>query len=129
MSQIPSPAPTERGFSLVETLIATAVIATMTALVFQGISVNAGTTRMIADRRGAVLVAKSALDMSTVSEMADGGVGARTGVSGVFRWRITEQPYPNSLGTAPTLHLITVTVSRVGVEKPLVQLRTLRIVR
>jgi Tfp pilus assembly protein PilX len=114
----------ERGFGLVETLIATAIIAAMMAMMFEGISLNARATTAMIDRRRAVLIAKSALDTAVI---ARSGLAPSRGVSGTMQWQIAVEPYQPSTGNAPALELITVTVVRAGTTRPLLRLRSLRL--
>lgn len=120
-----SKALTQAGFSLVETLIAMAIIATMMAMTFAGIAVNARTTQAMLDRRAAVMVAKSALDMA----MAGDGRGDMpgSGSDGHLRWQISVEPYLPRVDAAPPLDLVTVTVTPQGSGRAILQLRTLRV--
>jgi general secretion pathway protein I len=117
----------EAGFSLVETLIAMAIIAAMMAMTFGGIAINARTTRAMFDRRAAVMVAKSALDAAVSSN--DGEEMPQSGADGNLRWQIAVEPYQSRVDTAPQLDLVTVTVAPVGSDRPVLRLCTLRIAR
>jgi hypothetical protein len=120
-----SKASTQTGFSLVETLIAMAIMATMMAMTFGGIAVNARMTQAMLDRRAAVMVAKSALDMA----MASDGRGdmPMSGSDGQLRWQISVEPYQPQVEAAPRLDLVKVTVTPLGSSRAILQLRTLRI--
>ena len=116
---------TQAGFSLVETLIAMAIIATMMAMTFGGIAVNARTTQAMLDRRAALMVAKSALDMAMASDCR--GDMPMSGSDGQLRWQISVEPYQPRVDTAPPLDLVKVTVTPLGSSRAILQLRTLRI--
>lgn len=120
-----SRASSEAGFSLVETLIAMAIIAAMMAMTFGGIAINARTTQKMLDRRAAVMVAKSALDLAVGSDRS--AEVTRSGTDGNLRWQIGVESYQPRVDKAPPLELVTVTVSPVGSDRPVLQLRTLRI--
>lgn len=114
----------EAGFGLVETLIAMAIVAAMTAMVFNAISLNARMITAMTERRSAVLLATSALDM------AIGGTEiAQSGQSGALRWRVAVERYQPASGEAPALDLVTVTVSQAATNRAVLRLRSLRIGR
>lgn len=117
----------EAGFSLVETLIATAIVATMTAMVFGTIAINARTARTISERRAAVLVAKSVLDLA-IAAGKNPQVG-HSGTSGPFQWAFAIEAYKPGGDGAPSLDLVTVKVQRAGSLRQVLQLRSLRISR
>jgi len=121
------PRPSETGFGLVETLIAVAIIATVTIVTFQSIVMNARAMQAVEDRRTAVLVAKSALDAAVGGSV--GIDGPRSGNDGRMHWQVAVTPFQSRLGNAPPLDLITATVTLQGTERPILQLRTLKIGR
>jgi type II secretory pathway pseudopilin PulG len=57
----------EQGFALAETLVAVAILAGMTALLYDSIASNARVSRLAEQRRAAVVVAQSALALATTS--------------------------------------------------------------
>jgi type II secretory pathway pseudopilin PulG len=119
-----APSVREVGFGLVETLIAMAIVAAMTAMVFNTITLNARTIAAVTERRAAGLLATSALDM------AIGGTEvAQSGQSGALRWRVDVEPYQPASSGIPALDLITVTVSPVASNRVVLRLRSLRIGR
>ena len=124
MSEGRSAAHGQSGFSLVETLIATAIIAGMTMMAFQTISANAQATRLMIDRRAAVLVAKSALDSAIGSTDM-----ARTGVSGALQWRLSVEPYQPRANGAPPLDRVTVIVASAQSGRSVLRLSSLRVGR
>ncbi len=124
MSKGRSAAHGQSGFSLVETLIATAIIAGMTMMAFQTISANAQATRLMIDRRAAVLVAKSALDSAIGSTDM-----ARTGASGALQWRLSVEPYQPRANGAPPLDRVTVIVASAQSGRSVLRLSSLRVGR
>ncbi|WP_408590650.1 hypothetical protein [Novosphingobium sp.] len=111
----------ELGFSLVEALIALAIIAAITAMLFTTIGQDARTRHAVAERRVAVLVAQSALDRAAA------GDGATEGRSQGLDWRIAREPYGTADPFDPApLEQLTVTVADAG-QRPLLTLATVRI--
>lgn len=115
----------ERGFGLVETLIATAIIATMAAATFAAIAANARTTQLIVDRRAAVMLAKSALEFGMA------GVGNRNEAQGqtvgTLTWSISVEPYQPRTETAPSLDRVTVTVRQSASRRAVLRLSSLKL--
>lgn len=115
----------ERGFGLVETLIATAIIATMAAVTFAAIAANARATGLIVERRAAVMLAKSALDLGMA------GIGNRNEVQGqtvgALTWSLSVEPYQPRTDTAPPLDRITVTVRQVASGRTVLRLSSLKL--
>ncbi len=118
------------GFALVEALIAAAIIAAMLGAYLASAANAARTERMIADRREATLIARSALEAaSTVGAdpqlLADGRQGR-------FAWRVSLTPWAggDSFGDGgPALQRAAVAVYADGSDRPLVTLATLRLAR
>ena len=123
MGKATMPSVDERGFGLVETLVAAAIIASMTALTFNVIAANAQAARSMADRRLAIMVARSALDLVDGSITQSSAYGTMSGLV----WHSTAEPYSKGVrGGRRPLRLITVTVAPAGAARPLVRLQTLR---
>jgi len=125
----PAPAArrSERGFALVEALIAAAIICTMVVVYLQAAMTDANAERMVAERREAVLLARSALDSATVT-----GSDPRLASSGEtdrLRWTVSLAPYGSNDPGSPPLEQTTVTVSDKALGRPLVTLTTLRLGR
>lgn len=115
-----------RGFALVEVLVAALILAMMLGVYFQSASQSLRAERMIADRREAVLLARSALDAASAIG-ADREV-AQGGSSGRFRWQATVRPWTGDSGGV-TMERVEVTVSTADAPRPLVRLATLRLTR
>ncbi len=115
----------EAGVALVETLIAAAIICAMLVVWLQSAATAAATERMIADRRAATLIARSALEAASAvaadPQLVAGGATPR------FRWQVAIEPYAG--GAGPTLQRATVTVTAIATGRPLVTLSTLRLAR
>jgi hypothetical protein len=110
----------ECGFSLVEALIALAIIATMTAVLVETATRSAITRAAVRERREALLIAQSALDNTYDPVSADNGSWRQ------YSWQITRQASGTSdpLDAHP-LELMTVLVST-GERSNIVRLSTLR---
>lgn len=115
----------EAGVALVETLIAAVIICAMLVAWLQSAATAAATERMIADRRAATLIARSALEAASAvaadPQLVSGGATTR------FRWQVAIEPYAD--GAGPRLQRATVTVTAVATGRPLVTLSTLRLAR
>jgi len=110
----------EAGFSLVETLIALAIIAAMTG-VMADISVqDARAQAAVRDRRLAAIVARSALDRAAAGEGADAGEDAG------LAWHIAREPYGDAdpFDPLPLEQLAVTVASHSG--QPLLTLVTVR---
>ncbi len=118
--------PSQRGFALVETLIAAAIIAGMSVAAFQMIATHAKSVTAVAERRAAILMARSALDAAV------GGAEPSSMVSAgnpPLRTTIEISPYRSAAGSAPALDLVTVRVTRANSSHVVTQLRSLRVGR
>ena len=116
----------DAGFALVETLIAAAILCTRLAAYLQSAASGAATERMIADRREATLIARSALEAAgTVgadAQLTQGGANDR------YRWTVSVAPYGDATG-GPGLQVARVVVLDRATGRPLVRLATLRLSR
>lgn len=111
----------ERGFSLVEALIALAIIAAMTAMLAETTAQDARARHAVRDRRDALLVARSALDRAVTGDHTD------TGQWQALTWHIERQPYGGAdpFNHAP-LEQVTVTVAGAD-QRRLLSLTTVQI--
>jgi prepilin-type N-terminal cleavage/methylation domain-containing protein len=116
----------QSGFSLIEVLIALAIIAAMTGALVETVVADAHARFAVQQRRDALLIAQSALDRARGGESADSG-GASPGAAALF-WHIDRQPYAEgSVPFAATrLEQLTVTVEDAG-HRQFARLTTVRI--
>lgn len=115
------PAQRETGSVLVEALVAVAIVATMSGLWFETLSSGALRQRTSADRRTALLVARSQL--ATVGVFNALAPGESQGSDAGFSWQIAIEP---DADTGPGVDLVTIVVARPG-GAPLARLQTLRL--
>jgi general secretion pathway protein I len=120
--------PGEAGFSLVEALVAFAIIAAMTGVLVETIAADAHARLAVQQRRAALLIAQSALDRARGGEAVDAGHADGPGAE--LSWHIEREPYEE--GSVPfaaaRLERLTVTVADAG-GHPLARLATVRIVQ
>lgn len=118
----------EAGFSLVETLVALAVIAAMAGMAFQtmGSAAQAGAT--LAQRREAMLLAQSLLAQAGVRAAA-----ARLADRGRWNdlvWRIERRAAPaNARDSGPGLEAMRIEIADAATGRRLASVRTLRLAR
>jgi prepilin-type N-terminal cleavage/methylation domain-containing protein len=115
----------ERGFTLPEALVASAIVAAMLGVTLGVVQSNARAARINEERRAALLVAQSQLAVAGVA--VPGRFAQREGQSGGVRWALRIEPYRAALAS-PALDRITVTAGEGPSGKPLVELSTLRVV-
>ncbi|WP_137861284.1 MULTISPECIES: prepilin-type N-terminal cleavage/methylation domain-containing protein [unclassified Sphingomonas] len=122
------PAGASAGFSLVETLVALAVIAMMSGLFFDSIGTNANLSRTVAARREAVLLAQSLLAAATAP--SDSRNVADSGSSRNLRWRITRLSRGGDArdGGIP-LEEVRIEIADRTTGRPLTSVHTLRLAR
>ncbi len=113
------------GFALVETLVASAIIAGMLGLTFQSIETATRHTRMIEDSRLAMMIAQS--QMTAIGAAQSASFGEARGVTSGVAWRMSARPYRANVTSAIKLDLITVSARPVGGARDLVVLKTLRV--
>lgn len=115
-----------RGFSLVETLIALAIIAAALAATLHVVVSQARATRTVDDRRIAMLVAQSQL--AAIAAAADTGQFETRGRTSGVDWRVQIAPYPTQFAR-PKIESITVSAGKGPNGKPLAVLHSLRLAR
>jgi type II secretion system protein I len=124
-------APSETGFSMVETLVAIAIVSGALGMTMQVITTSARQTKAVEDRRLAMLVAQSQL--AAVGAAQNSRFGETQGLSNGVRWRITVKPYPSGVNSPVRLEEVTVTTAidekGVASKRDLFTLRTLRVAR
>ena len=116
----------QRGFTLVETLIALAIIAGALAATLQVVVSQIRATRMIDERRMAMLVAQSQL--AAIAAAADSGQFETRGRTSGVAWRAAIAPYPTRFAR-PRIESVTVSAGTGPDGRPLAVLRSLRLAR
>lgn len=114
----------ERGFTLPEALVASAIVAAMLGVTLNVVQNNARAARINEERRAALLVAQSQLAMAEVA--VPGRFVTREGRSAAIAWALRIEPYGSALAS-PALDQITVTAGTGPSGLPLVELTTLRV--
>lgn len=114
----------ERGFTLPEALVASAIVAAMLGVTLNVVQNNARAARINEERRAALLVAQSQIAVAEVA--VPGRFAVREGRSGVIDWRLQIEPFRSTLAS-PALDQITVTAGAGPSGQPLVELTTLRV--
>lgn len=114
----------ERGFTLPEALVASAIVAAMLGVTLNVVQNNARAARLNEDRRAALLVAQSQLAVAEVA--VPGRFVTREGRSGAIVWRMRIEPYRSAFAS-PALDQITVTAGTGPSGQPLAELTTLRV--
>ncbi len=116
----------ELGYALIESMVALALFAAMTGLLFQVIQTTATARQHLADVRQASLIAQSRL-----TELQARQAGMRMqGRDGAFQWRAEIQPYQvgikdNSVG----LEQISITVIQAASGMEITTVKSLRLAR
>ncbi len=118
----------EAGFSLIEALIALAIIAAMTGALVETIVTDAHARLAVQQRRAALLIAQSALDRARGGEAVDFGRFQASGPP--LTWHIDREPYQDHAVpfAATRLERLTVTVADMDGHR-LARLATVRIVQ
>ncbi|KON80387.2 type II secretion system GspH family protein [Azoarcus sp. PA01] len=102
---------TARGFSLLEVLVAFAIMAIALGALYQSLGGSVRATAMSGRHTRAVLTAESVLAL--YESVPGAGLYAEGGSEDGFAWRISSAPYPVMSHTPPEweLHQVTVQVS------------------
>lgn len=123
-----SPPKAEQGFSLVETLVAFAVIAGMSGMLFDAITTNARAAQHIAQKRTAILLARSLLAQAVLPPGS--GQLSEAGSSNAFTWRFTERALAvGARDEGAALEEVRIDVLDRSSGRRLASVRTLRLAR
>jgi len=120
----------EQGFSLVEALVALAIVAALAGALAETLGAHARTRGAMAARRQALMVAQSALARVEAGDPAEGGQW------GDLTWHVAREPYDaggspgagNTFAMAAPLEQVSVAVEDAA-HRPLVMLRSVRVMR
>jgi type II secretory pathway pseudopilin PulG len=112
---------------MVEALVALAIVAIMAGLVFDTVSQTSHSALVVADRRAAVLLARSVLAAATV-ETAIAPVPER-GTDGPFAWSITGDRYDGAAAGMIRLEQVVVTITLRSDGKTLARLAGIKVTR
>lgn len=118
----------QAGFTLIEALIALAIIAAITGALVETVTADAHARYAVEQRRSALLIAQSAMDRARGGEAVDDGHSAGPGPE--LAWHIDRAPYEQDTVPFAETHLeqLIVTVTDSG-GHPLVRLASVRIVQ
>lgn len=118
----------EAGFSLVETLVTLAVIASMAAVLFEAMSTHARAAHYVAEKRSAIMLARSLLAQATIAP-GPGQLG-ETGQSNGMAWRLVRRSVgQGARDESAPLEEVRLEVVDVTSRRHLVSVRTLRLAR
>ena len=116
----------EQGFSLIETLVALAVIAGMSAMLFESVSTHAQAANRMAQKREAILFARSLLAQASIAA----GPGELAG-SGRWRdlsWRFTRRSIDGGArDSAAALQQVRIDILDRETGRRIVRVETLRL--
>lgn len=87
----------QRGFSLLEMLVAFAIVGISLGLIYRSLGSSVRTTADMALRQQAALLGKSLLSM--YDDVPSNGIH-KTGQRGLFKWEITSNIYSQSLASS-----------------------------
>ncbi len=116
-----------QGFALVESLIATAIVAAALGVTWQVVETGARQARGVENRRLSILVAQSQL--AAVGAAQNSRFGETRGVTDGVRWRIGVRPYAQDAASAVKLEQVTVVTGMDADGRDLFSLSTLRLAR
>ncbi len=118
------PDPRERGFLMVEALVALAIAALMAALVFDTVWQMGRTAAAAAEQRQALLLARSVLAAASVPGPAL--AIAPRGADGRLAWTVSSEGYAGEPADGLALETVRVAVSDTATGKVLARLSTLK---
>jgi type II secretory pathway pseudopilin PulG len=116
--------PRERGFLMVEALVALAIAALMAALVFDSVWQMGRTATVAAEERQALLLARSVLAAASVP--GAGSAIASRGTDGGLAWSLASEAYSGTAGDGLPLETVSVSISDAKTGRVLARLTTLR---
>lgn len=102
-------APCEDGFLLLEALIAFAIIAMMSTLVYLTVAQVGQAAGRVVERRSALLLARSVLAATSIDSRAR--AISSSGTDGNLVWSIATETYRTDETGSTALHKITVTIT------------------
>lgn len=118
------PDPRERGFLMVEALVALAIAALMAALVFDTVWQMGRTAAAAAQQRQALLLARSVLAAASVP--GSGSAIAPRGADGRLAWTVSREGFAGEAADGLALETVRVAVSDAATGKVLARLTTLK---
>jgi Tfp pilus assembly protein FimT len=118
------PVSDERGFLMVEALVALAIAALMAALVFDSVWQMGRTATVAAEQRQALLLARSVLAAASVPGTTS--PIAPRGADGGLAWQIESEPYSDEAADGLQLETVSVAVSDAATGRVLARLTTLK---
>lgn len=110
----------EAGFTLIEALVALAVLGVVLAAVLRAYGAGFRSAEQAEDRTRALLIAESRLAEALATTIAP---GEWSGAQGPYGWRVVAAPYPLEGAAKPLLRLEARVRSPDGAEVRLVSLR------
>jgi type II secretion system protein I len=111
------------GFALIEALVALAIFATMTALLYQAVVSSASLQRRISDKKLAVLIAQSALDQIDGNDRS-----SVTGQIADLEWKTEARRYADgAAGGSNRLEYVLVSVSSRSTGRIILEVKSLRL--
>ncbi|MEI6643481.1 MAG: prepilin-type N-terminal cleavage/methylation domain-containing protein [Novosphingobium sp.] len=116
--------PDERGFLMVEALVALAIAALMAALMFDSVWQMGRTSVAAAEQRQALLLARSVLAAASLPGTAS-PIAPRGADSGLA-WQISSESYSGDAADGVPLETVSVAVSDAATGRVLARLTTLK---
>lgn len=117
----------DAGYLLLEALVALAIVAMMSTLVFVTISQMSQSSSLVAERRRAMLLARSVLAAATVDSRTR--AVASQGSDGDLAWSVSSDSWrPDDVGTLP-LAKVTVTITDRAKGVRLIRLAGVKLLR
>ena len=119
-----SPTGRDRGFLLVEALVALAIAALMATLVFDTVWQMGKTAALASEKRQALLLAQSVLAAGSVP--GAGAPIAPRGTDGALAWQLASEPYAGDTQGGLPLETVSVAITDTATGRVLAQLDTLK---